>query len=87
MITAIQTAAERYGVPICEVALEDGLGMAIVGSSHLANAMLGARSFVHLGRSLAGQAFRHLLRSGIAPNGKNLTVFRKVNGDLTIKTS
>jgi len=84
VVTAVQTAAKRHGVPICKVVLDDGLGMAIVGSSHLSNAMLGARSFVHLGRSLAGQAFRHLLRSGIAANGKNLNVSRKPEGDLEI---
>jgi len=85
VVTAIQTVAKRYGVPIGEVTLEDGLGMAIVTSSHLANAMLGARSFIHLGRSLGGKAFRQLLHSGANPNGKNLTVFRKHKGDLKIK--
>jgi hypothetical protein len=74
-------------VPIGEIVLEDGLGLDVIKSSHLANAMLGARSFVHLGRSLAGQAFRHFLRSGITSDGKNLTVFRNVNGGLSIKTS
>jgi len=87
VVTAIQTAAERYGVTIGEVVLEDGLGMEVVASSHLANAMLGARSFLHRGRSLAGTAFRILLRSGTAPNGKNLLVYRKADGGLTIKTS
>lgn len=84
IVTAIQKAAKRYGVPVGRVELEDGLGMAIVASSHLANAMLGARSFIHLGRSLIGKAFRRLLRSGTNPNGKNLTVFRKPKGDLEI---
>jgi AAA domain (Cdc48 subfamily) len=85
VVTAIQTVARRYGVPIGEVALEDGLGMAMVASSHLANAMLGARSFVHLGRSLGGKAFREFLRSGANPNGKNMTVSWKPQGDLAIK--
>lgn len=85
IVTAIQTSAKRYGVPIGRVGLEDGLGMAIVTSSHLANAMLGARSFVHLGRAIGAKAFRLLLHSGANPNGKNLTVSRKVTGDLAIK--
>jgi len=85
IVTAIQTASKRYGVPIGRVELEDSLGLAIVASSHLANAMLGARSFIHLGRSLVGKAFRRLLRSATSPNGKNLTISRKPNGDLAIK--
>ena len=84
IVTAIQTAAKRYGAPIGEVVIEDSLGMAIVASSYLANAMLGARSFVQLGRSLVGKAFRRLLSSGTNPNGKNLTVSWKPKGDLEI---
>lgn len=84
-VTAIQTSAERYAVPIGKVTLEDGLGTAIVASSHLANAMLGARSFLHLGRSLGGQAFRRLLNSDAKPNGKDLVVSRMTGGDLEIK--
>ncbi len=41
VVSAIQTAAERYSVPIGEIVLEDGLGLDVVKSSHLANAMLG----------------------------------------------
>jgi len=47
--------------------------------------MLGARSFLHLGRSLGGQAFRRLLNSDAKPNGKDLVVSRMTGGDLEIK--
>jgi hypothetical protein len=85
--SAIQTAAERYSVSIGKVEMEDGLGMSIVVSSHLANAALGARSFIHLGRSLAAKAFRLFLHSGINPDGGNLTVRRRQTGDLEINIS
>ena len=84
IIAAIQTAAKRYGVPIGRVELEDGLGLAIVVYSHLAHAMLGARSFIHRGRSLVGKAFRRLLHSGVNLEGKNLTVSRNLKEDLEI---
>jgi len=84
IVTATQTAARRYSVPIGEVILENGLGLDIVVSSHLANAILGARSFIHLGRSMVGKAFRRLRHSGVNLEGKNLTVSRSPEGDLEI---
>jgi hypothetical protein len=84
VVSATQMAAKRYGVPIGRVDLEDGLGMAIVDSSPLANATLGARSFIQLGRSLVGKAFRWLQHSGVNLKGKNLIVSRDSKGDLEI---
>jgi AAA domain (Cdc48 subfamily) len=84
IVTSIQTIARRYGVFIGDVMLENGLGMAIVVSSHLTNAMLGARSFIQRSRSMVGKAFRRIRHSGVNPEGKNLTVCLNPEGNLEI---
>ncbi|BBO80665.1 hypothetical protein DSCO28_12310 [Desulfosarcina ovata subsp. sediminis] len=83
--TTIRTIADRHGEAIGQVVLENGLGMAVVSSSRLARAVLGARSFMDLGRSLGAKAYRQFRHSGPGPDGNNLIVSRNNTGELLIE--